>query len=120
MLNYKTLFVIPNILENAVLLCSNVLVAYDFEAVSEGKGMMQLKIEQSKNQTMSSIMHESFPAIKCFSNEKLHLLNLCTITYIHALDINSISILSKENINARAREHESTMFNVYSSMTPES
>ena len=119
MLNGKTKFVIPNIPEKAVLLRFNVLFAYVYNAVSGGKGMMLLKIEPSKNQTIASIMKETFPAIKCVDNETLHLINHHTVAYIHALVIDSISILFEETINARALEHERTMLDVYSSMTPD-
>ena len=119
MLNGKTKFVIPNIPEKAVLLRFNVLFAYVYDAVSGGKGMMLLKIEPSKNQTITSIMKVTFPATKCFDNEKLHLINHSTVAYIHALVIDSISILFEETINARALEHERAMLDVYSSMTPD-
>ena len=62
-------------------------------------------------------MREHFPAIKCFDNEKLHLLN--PIAYIHTLMIDSISMLFKESINARALEHEKAMLDDYSSMKPD-
>jgi hypothetical protein len=80
---------------------------------------MQLKIEPSKNQTTSDVMLETFPAIKCFDNEKLHLVKLHTIAYIHALIIDSISILFKESINAQALEHERAMVDLYTSMKPD-
>jgi hypothetical protein len=48
--------------------------------------------------TIANIVREHFPAIKCFDNEKLHLLN--PIAYIHALMIDSISMLFEESINA--------------------
>jgi hypothetical protein len=121
MLNGKTMFVIPNIPEKAVLLHFNLLFAYVYDAASGGKGMMLVKIEPSKNQTIASIMKETFPAImiKCFDNEKLHLINHHTVAYMHALVINSISILFEETINARALEHERAMLDIYSSMTPD-
>jgi hypothetical protein len=96
MLNGKTRFTVPNIPEDAVMLRFNPLFAYVFEAISRGKGMLQLKIEPSKNRTIANIMREHFPAIKCFYNEKLHLLNPSTIAYIHALMIDSITILYEE------------------------
>ena len=75
MLNGKQSFNIPNVPSDHVLLCFNVLFAYVFEAVSGAKGMMQLKIDPSKHQTINALMHETFPAIKCFENEKLHVIN---------------------------------------------
>ncbi len=72
--------------------------------------MMQLKIKLSKNQTITSIMKVTFPATKCFDNEKLHLINHSTVAYIHALVFDSISILFEESINARALEHERAMY----------
>ncbi len=49
--------------------------------------MLQLKIEQSKQQTLHNILNETFPAIKCFNNKKLHVINHKLIAYIHALVI---------------------------------
>ena len=69
--------------------------------------------------TIANIVREHFPAIKCFDNEKLHLLNPRTIAYIHALMIDSISMLFEESINARALEHEKAMLDDYSSMKPD-
>ena len=75
----------------------NVLFAYVFDAVSGGKGMLNLKIDPSKQQTISNLLHETFPAIKCYGNEKLHVLNPNIIAYIHALVI---------DVNSQALEHE--------------
>ena len=75
MLNCKTEFVIPNIPENTVLLRFNITFAFVYDAVSGGKGVMQLKVEPAKTQTISCVMREIFPAIKYLNNEKLHLLN---------------------------------------------
>ena len=119
MLNGKTRFTIQNIPEDAVLVRFNPLFAYVYDAVSGGKGMMQLKIDPAKTRTIANIAREHFPAIKCFDNEKLHLLNPRTIAYIHALMIDSISMLFEESINARALEHEKTMLDDYSSMNPD-
>ena len=60
MLDGKTLFIIQNIPETAILLRFNVLFAYLYDAVSGGKGMMQLQVDPAKNQTITSIMHETF------------------------------------------------------------
>jgi hypothetical protein len=49
MLNGKTVFTVPNVPENAVLVRFNVLFAYIFDAVTGGKGMVQLKIDMAKN-----------------------------------------------------------------------
>jgi hypothetical protein len=102
-----------------VLLRFNVLFAYVFEAVSGGKGMMQLKIDPSKNQTIYNFLHETFPSIKCLDNEKLRVINPKTGAYIHALIIDSILIVFSDSINSRAHEHEGAMVDVYSKMKPD-
>jgi hypothetical protein len=56
-------------------------------------------------------LHETFPSLKCFDNEKLRVINPRTVTYIHALIINSISIVF---------EAEGAMVDVYSKMKPDS
>jgi hypothetical protein len=68
MINSRTLFDILNVLADATLLRYNILSAFVFEAVLGGKGMMQLKIDPSKNQTITNLVLETFPAIKCFNN----------------------------------------------------
>jgi hypothetical protein len=98
-----------------------VLFAYVFEAVSGGKGMMQLKIDSSKNQTINNLLHETFPSIKCFDNEKLRVINPKTVAYIHALRviIDSILLVFADSINPRAHAHEGAMVDVYSKMKPD-
>jgi hypothetical protein len=109
MLNGKTSFPIPNVPTDHKLLRFNVLFAYVFEAVSGGKGMLNLKIDPSKQQTISNLLHETFPAIECFDNEKLHVINPKLIAYIHALVIDCISVTFAGSINSRALEHEGAM-----------
>ncbi len=74
-LNGKKSFDIPNVPADHVLLRFNILFAYIYEAVSGGKGMLQLKIDPSKQQTTNNLWHETFPAIECYDNEKLHAIN---------------------------------------------
>ena len=102
MLNGKTSFPIPNVPVDHKLVRFNVLFAYVFDAVSGGKGMLNLKIDPSKQQTISNLLHETFPAIKCYDNEKLHVINPKTVAYIHALVIKCITIPFEASINSRA------------------
>ncbi len=71
----KTLFDIPNVPADHVLLLFNILFTFTFkfvyDVVSGGKGIMLLKIDPSKTQTIINLMDNTFPAIKCFNNEKL-------------------------------------------------
>jgi hypothetical protein len=120
MLNGKTSFDIPNVPEDHVLQRFNVLFAYVFEAVSGGKGMMQLKIDPSKNQTINNLVHETFPTLKCFDNEKLRVMNPKLVAYVHALIIDCITIPFEATINSRAHQHEGAMMEVYSKMKPDS
>jgi len=46
-------FTVPNVPENTVLVRFDVLFAYIFEAVTGGKGVVQLKIGSAKNQTIT-------------------------------------------------------------------
>jgi hypothetical protein len=82
--------------------------------------MMKLQILLGKNHTIIRVLHETFPVLKCFDNEKLELINRKTVTYIHVLIIDSVSIQSEETINARALEHESTMLDAYTEMETDS
>ena len=68
--------------------------------------MMQLKIDPSKNQTIHNLLHETFPALKSFGNEKLHVINPKpeTVAYIHALVIDCITIPFEASINSRAHQ----------------
>ena len=82
--------------------------------------MMLLKIDPSKTQTITNLLHETFPAIKCLDNEQLPIMNPKTVAYIHALIIDCISITFEASINSRAHEHEGAMVAVYSKMKPDS
>jgi hypothetical protein len=82
--------------------------------------MLQLKIEPSKQQTLQNLLNKTFPAIKCFNNKKLHVINPKLITYIHALGIDCISMTLANIINSRALDHEGAMVDVYSKMKPDS
>jgi hypothetical protein len=118
--NGKTRFEISNVPEEAILLRYNELFAYVYEALSRGKGMMKLQILPGKNQTIASVLHETYPVLKCFDNEKLALISPQTVAYIRALIIDSISIQSEDTINTLAFEHESTMLNAYTKMETDS
>ena len=120
MLNCKMSFEIPNVPADHVLLRFNVLFAYVFDAVSGGKGMLQFKIDPSRNQTINNLLHETFPSLKCFDNETLRVINPRTVAYIHALIIDSIAIVFEASINSRAHEHEGAMVDVYSKMNTDS
>ena len=119
MLNGKTSFDIPNVPADHVLLRFNVLFAYVFEAVSGGKGMLQLKIDPCKNQTIYNLLQETFPTIECYDHEQLHVINPKLIAYIHALVIDCISMTFADSINSRALEHEGAMVDVYAKMMPD-
>jgi hypothetical protein len=83
--------------------------------------MLQLKIDPSKQQTIKNLLHETFPAIECYNNEKLHAINPKPelVAYIHALVINCILMAFEDSINSRALEHEGAMVDVYSKMKPD-
>ncbi len=105
MLNGKKTIDISTVLADHKLLRFNILSTYVFDAVSGDKGMLKLKIDPSKQQTIQNLMHETFPAIKCFDNEKLYVINPSLITYIHALVINCISMTFADRINSLALKH---------------
>jgi hypothetical protein len=119
LLNGKESFDIPNVPAAHKLLRFNVLFAYIFEAVAGGKGMMHLKIDPSKQQTISALLNETFPAIECFDHEKLPVVNPTLIAYVHALVIDCITLTFSDSINSRALEHEGAMLEVYSKMKPD-
>jgi hypothetical protein len=48
-------FTVPNVPVDTVLVCFNILFAYIFDAVTGGKGMVQLKIGTAKNQTITGL-----------------------------------------------------------------
>ncbi len=78
--------------------------------------MMQLKIDASKNHTITNLLLETFPAIQCCDNKELPFISPKTIAYIHALIIDSISILYEDSINARALDLENSMVDAYTKM----
>jgi len=119
MLDGKTVFEVPNVPKTAVLVRFNALFAYLYDAVTNAKGMVNLRIDIARNQTIASVMNETFPEIKCFACEKLPVINPKLVAYIHALIIDCVSIPMDEHINARALQHEVSMW-VYSKMKPDS
>ena len=58
----------------------------------------------------------NFLAIKCFDNEKLHIIHLQTIAYIHALFMDSILNIFEDSINALAHGHERAMIDLCTKM----
>jgi len=119
MLDGKTVFEVPNVPETAVLVRFNALFAYLYDAVTNAKGMVNLRIDIARNQTIASVMNETFPEIKCFACEKLPVINPKLVAYIHALIIDCVSIPMDVHINAQALQHEVSMW-VYSKMKPDS
>lgn len=119
MLDGKTVFKVPNVPETAVLVRFSALFAYLYDAVTNAKGMVNLRIDIARNQTIASVMNETFPEIKCFACEKLPVINPKLVAYIHALIIDCVSIPMDEHINARALQHKVSMW-VYSKMKPDS
>ena len=119
MLDGKTVFEVPNVPETAVLVRFNALFAYLYDAVTNAKGMVHLRIDIARNQTIASLMNETFPEIKCFACEKLPVINPKLVAYIHGLIIDCVSLPMDEHINARALQHEASMLEVYSKMKPD-
>jgi hypothetical protein len=117
MLNGKISFDIPNVPADHVQ--ANILFAFIYEVVSRGKGMLLIKIDPSKSQTINCLMNETFPAIECFNNEELPIINPKIVGYFHhALVIDCISIVFEDSITTRALEHESAMADAYNKMKP--
>ena len=56
MLDGKTVFEVPNVPETTVLVRFN---AYLYDAYA--KGMVHLRIDMARNQTIASVMDETFP-----------------------------------------------------------
>ena len=120
MLDGKTVFEVPNVPETAVLVRFNALFAYLYDAVTNAKGMVNLRIDIARSQTIASVMNETFPEIKCFACKKLPVINPKLVAYIHALIIDCVSLPLDEHINARALQHEASMWGIYSKMQPDS
>ena len=114
------MFEVPNVPETAVLVRFNALFAYLYDAVTNAKGMVNLRIDISRNQTIASVMNETFLEIKCFACEKLPVINPKLVAYIHALIIDRVLLPLDDNINAQALQHEASMLAVYSAMKPDS
>ena len=63
MLNGTTVFSIPNIPKDTLIVPINVLFAYIYDAVVSGKGMFNLQITPSKNKTVVLLLSEKFPPL---------------------------------------------------------
>jgi hypothetical protein len=121
MLNGKMSFDIQNVPARITYCNASTYSSPTFLMLFRGaKGLMQLKIDPSKKQIINKLLHETFPSLKCFDNEKLCVINPKTVANVHALIINGITIPFEGSINSRAHEHEGAMVEVYTKMKPDS
>jgi hypothetical protein len=80
----------------------NPLLAHLLHALANSQSMSQLQIVPSEQHTVTRLMELSFPGIKATNGERTQLVSKHTIGYIHALMIDSVTVLSTKAPKARA------------------
>ncbi len=84
----------PVIPEYTDLVHFNVLFAHLFSYLSRGQAMSAaMDICPSKLLTVTTLMDGTFPAIQGTNNKRLPKITLRTVGYIHALMIDSVTLL---------------------------
>ena len=107
----------PIVPENVELVRFNPLFAHLFAALSKSQSMSALEIVPSEQCTISRLMESSFPAIKATDNVRTPLVSKHTVGYIHALMIDTVTLLACDPPRARALRNERMIVEVLDECT---
>ena len=96
----------PIIAEDVGLDRFNPLFAHLYSALAKSQSMSALEVIPSYGRTVTRILESTFPAIKATDDEPTPLVSKHTVGYIHALMIDSHTLLSTEQPRGRALRNE--------------
>ena len=96
----------PIIAEDVGLDRFNPLFAHLYSALAKSQSMSALEVIPSDGRTVTRILESTFPAIKAADDEPTPLVSKHTVGYIHALMIDSLTLLSTEQPRGRALRNE--------------
>ncbi len=69
--------------------------------------MLLYEIDQVKTLTIEALVNDSFPAIKATDNIALPFVGPRTVAYVHALIVDTVTVLQTKSPNAKALQNES-------------
>ena len=113
------LVVPPLIDKDQKLIHHNLLLAHLFVVLTHAPAMQRLKIVPAKNRTIAAVMDSTFPPIKSFGGISTPYVTPKTISYIHALVVDSISLHHSDALHMRALANELMVLEVLDPMSPE-
>jgi hypothetical protein len=110
----------PVIPEYRDLVHFNVMFAHLFSCLSHGQAMFAaVDINQSKLLTVTTLMDSNFLAIQGTDDKRTPNITLRTVGYIHALMIDSVTLLQSASPNACALQNEKMIVEELSSVDPD-
>ena len=108
---------VPIVADDHPLIHHNDLLAHLFDALSKSQGMVALTISPSKDNTISALLKNTFPAIKSTNDLPTPWISPSTIAYIHGLIIDSVTALQTDSVTTRAFRCETMARQELESMT---
>ena len=79
------------------------MFAHPFNVLSKSQDMLLYEINLVKTLTIEALVNCSFPAIKATDDKALPFVGPRTVAYIHALIVDTVTVLQTESPNADTR-----------------
>ena len=109
---------VPIIPEDHNLVHFNVLFAHLFNVLSKCQAMGMYEINPSKHLTINALVEGSFPAINATDGKPTPFVGPRTVAYIHALIVDTVTILQSHAPNTRALRNETMVHQELQNMDP--
>ena len=110
---------LPIVPETHTLVHFNVMFAHLLNVLSKSQAMSLYEINPVKTVTIETLVNGSFPAIKATDDQALPFLGPRTVAYIHALIVNTVTVLQTESPNAEALRNEAMLRHELEKMKPD-
>ncbi len=88
---------LPIVPETQTLVHFNVMFAHLFNVLSKSQAMSLYEISPMKTLTIEALVNGSFPAIKATDNVALPFVGPRTVAYVHALIVETVTVLQADN-----------------------
>ena len=82
------------------------MFAHLFNVLSKSQAKSLYEINPVKTLTIEALVNGSFPVIKATDNIALPFVGPRTVAYVHALIVNTVTVLQTESPNAEALRNE--------------
>jgi hypothetical protein len=109
---------LPVVPDTHTLVHFNVMFAHLFNVLSKSQAMSLYEINPVKTLTIEALVNGFFPAIKATDNEALPFVGPRTVAYVHALIIDTVTVLQAESPNAEALRNEAMLRQELEKMKP--